>query len=199
MDSNLYQAPSTETIAPELDKQQAALYVVSTKKFALLFMLTLGLYGVYWNYRHWKLLKEHRGANVIPVLRGIFSIFFIHSLLKHINEELGEDNSKDHLMVPQLAAIYIILNVISSISDRLSARSETVGIMDFISLILLPFICAVIANIQQAANLSQGDPKGDSNSEMTALNWIWMLMGAALWLLIIFGFAVMLAPDSIPF
>lgn len=199
MDSNLYQAPSTETIAPELDKQQAALYVVSTKKFALLFMLTLGLYGVYWNYRHWKLLKEHRGANVIPVLRGIFSIFFIHSLLKHINEELGEDNSNDHLMVPQLAATYIILNVISSISDRISARSETVGIMDFISLILLPFICGVIANIQQAANLSQGDPKGDSNSEMTALNWIWMLLGAALWLLIIFGFAVMLAPDSIPF
>ena len=199
MDSNLYQAPSTDSTTPEATQDEAALYVVSLKKLALLFILTLGLYAVYWNYRHWKLLNQHRGTNTIPVMRGIFSIFFFHSLLKQLNKELGDEDSKNHLPVSQLAAAYIAMNLLSSLADRFSARSDTISILDFISLLLLPFICGVVATAQQAANISQGDPKGERNSDMTALNWVWMLLGSCLWLLILFGFAVMIAPDSIPF
>lgn len=199
MDSNLYQAPDTDVITPEASNDQTALYVVSLKKFTLLFMLTLGIYSAYWNYRNWKLLKAHRGVKSIPILRGIFSVFFFASLLKHINKELGEEDSKDHLSVTPLASAYIIMSVISSFADRMSARTETVSAVDFISLILLPFLCGVVATAQQAINISQGDPKGASNSQFTALNGIWMLLGLALWLLILFGFMVMIAPNSIPF
>ena len=197
--SDIYQAPETDIITTDTEKGETVLYVVSLKKLTVLFIVTLGIYAVYWNYRNWKLLRQHRGVKCLPVMRAIFSIFFFASLLKHINAELGVEKNTKHLDVTPLASAYIVLNVVSGICDRLSSRTDTVGILDFVSLILLPFICGVLTTVQQAANLSQGDANGESNSHMTALNWIWLLIGGALWALILLGFAAMLAPASIPF
>lgn len=197
--SDIYQAPEAEITTTDTAKGEAALYVVSLKKLIVLFVVTLGIYAVYWNYRNWKLLQQHRGVKCWPVMRGLFSIFFFTSLLKHINGELGEEDSAQHLNVAPLAAAYIVMNVVSGICDRLSARTETISLLDFVSLILMPFICGVLATAQQAINQSQGDPKGESNSSMTALNWIWLLLGSAFWALILLGFAAIIAPESIPF
>ncbi len=194
MDTDVYQAPATESIDAQTDQTGEALYVVSPLKFSLLFLATLGIYGVYWNYRNWKLLKAHRGANVIPVLRAIFSIIFFGSLLKHVNEELGDEESQHHLPVTLLTAAYVILNVISGVADRLSAKTETVGVLDFVSLVLLPCIWFVVLTAQHAINRSQGDIRGESNSQITLVNGIWLLLGLGFWSMILLGLALIINP-----
>ena len=55
-------------------------YVVSLRKLVLLSIATVGLYSLYWFWRHWKLHKLDRKLDIWPVPRAIFAIFFAHGL-----------------------------------------------------------------------------------------------------------------------
>jgi hypothetical protein len=55
-------------------------YAVSQKKFLIMYIGTLGLYSVYWFYKHWSLYKKSENEEMWPIMRSIFQIFFTHSL-----------------------------------------------------------------------------------------------------------------------
>ena len=38
-----------------------------------------------------------------------------------------------------------------------------------------------------------GDPAGESNSRLTGANWVWLILGGFLWILVIIGTAMMIA------
>ncbi len=59
---------------------------------------------------------------------------------------------------------------------------------DVLSILILPFIYAALVKAQKAINFSQNDPEGDSNNNYTIGNYIWIALGTALWMMIIFGF-----------
>lgn len=194
MESNLYQAPASEIITPASEKSGLALYVVAPWKFTLLFWATLGIYDVYWNFRHWQHQKDTRQKNVKPVWRAIFSIVFFASLLKTINSENG--GKAKPLPVTLMATLYILSYLISTVADRVAANRETFGILDLISLALLPVSWAVMLKAQKAINLSQGDEHGLLNNRLTLANGIWILLGAALWGLILLGLASGYFPEQ---
>jgi len=56
MDSNPYAAPSSEVAVAEKPLRQR-FYVVAPIKFFILFIVTLGLYQLYWHYKNWSLLN----------------------------------------------------------------------------------------------------------------------------------------------
>lgn len=194
MESNLYQAPASEIITPESNTSGLALYVVAPWKFNLLFWSTLGLYELYWNFQNWQNQKDTRQEKVRPVWRALFSVFFFASLLKTINSE-NEGKAKP-LPVATMATLYILSYLISTISDRAAANMETFGALDLISLALLPVTWAVLFKAQKAINLSQGDEHGQLNNRLTLANGIWILLGAALWGLILLGLASGYFPEQ---
>ena len=194
MESNLYQAPASEIIAPESDRPGVALYVIAPWKFNLLFWATLGIYDVYWNFRNWQNQKDIRQKKVQPVARALFSVFFFASLMKTINDE--NKGTTKPLPVTIMATLYVLSYLISTVSDRAAASMETFGILDLISLALLPVTWAVLLKAKKAINLSQGDEHGLLNNRLTLANGIWILLGISLWALILLGLASGYFPEQ---
>ncbi|UTN87968.1 DUF4234 domain-containing protein [Pseudomonas aeruginosa] len=72
---NVYKTPE----APLVETRGAArahFFVTSLGKMSVLFLVTLGLYGVYWMYKHWKAQQPQMEQRISPVWRAIFGIFF---------------------------------------------------------------------------------------------------------------------------
>lgn len=65
-----------------------AFYVVSRKKFMLLFVLTGGAYFFFWSYLNWARYKRASDASVLPLVRGFFAYYFLFSLFGRINTRM---------------------------------------------------------------------------------------------------------------
>merc|ERR1712000_766517 len=66
----------------------AAFYQVGTEKFIELTLVTFGLFGFWWTYRHWcainQRLQNEQQPGVQPLLRTLLSVFYQHDLYKRI-------------------------------------------------------------------------------------------------------------------
>ena len=82
--SEVMYAPPEANIAVT-SSDEADFYVVAPRKFYLLSVLTLNLYFVYWFYRSWQLIKQRNDESMLPAMRGVFFIFFTHSLFTDID------------------------------------------------------------------------------------------------------------------
>jgi hypothetical protein len=60
-------------------------------------------------------------------------------------------------------------------------------------LFLVPMIWPLY-RAQLAINLSQDDAQGTTNAELTAANILWMVLGGALWAMILFGLLMSVLP-----
>ena len=186
MNQNPYQAPQADLSVPE-EKAQHQFYVVSGFKFVTLYVVTLGMYILFWFYQNWKLHKAYNNTNVWPVPRAIFSIFFVHSLLERVQETLDAQGNTKSWSPAILASLYIIFTVISHIADGMASNDMASPTSDLVSFAMLPLICLVLFKAQKMINLSQGDPAGLSNSNFTAANYFWIVVGAAFWTVLILG------------
>ena len=60
-------------------------------------------------------------------------------------------------------------------------------VTDILSLAVTPFIGLSLAKGQAVANVAAGDALGESNSTLTAANWVWIVLGVLLWILSLIG------------
>ncbi len=63
---------------------------ISVSKFIILNIIFFTFYELVWIYRSWKFFKEKEQSNISPLLRTIFSIFFIYPLFKKILDNAQE-------------------------------------------------------------------------------------------------------------
>lgn len=164
------------------------LYVVSPKKFTILFLCTLGLYGVYWSYKNWSLYKSSSNENVWPVARALFDIFFIHSLCNKIlptTEPVSD--SKERANIEWYATKYVILAIFGRVCDQLSNKDIGMPYSYFVSTLLLPLTFQALYAIQLKINQHMGDESGCSNETLTWANYAWIVVGVLLWLLVLIG------------
>ena len=189
MSEDIYSAPESELEASEAADDR--FYVVAPVKFWVLYVVTFGLYQIYWFYQNWHNFKVATGRKMLPPLRGLFAIFFTHALFGEVNEAL-EDREIDVRWSPGgLASLYVILAVSSSVCDRLSDKNIGSPLTDVLSLLLLPVVGYVLYRAQRVINLAMGDPEGLSNSRFTGWNILWILLGSALWLAAVAGVVMM--------
>ena len=173
-----------------------AFYVVSMRKFALLFIFTFGLYRVYWLYKNWSRYKERcryagsTGADVWPVPRAIFSIFFIHSLFYKVEEYAEQQQRPLHWKVDTDATILVLTLIVSNISSRLWDKDIGSPYTGFIWVAAIVPLFISFRRAQRFINISCGDPDGASNSKLSAANWVWMSIGAIFWLMVMIGLAL---------
>lgn len=190
MSDNPYKVPDSD-LEVNTDDSQKMFYVVSKQKFALLFFSTLGIYLLYWFYKNWQMFKESSGKSIWPVPRAIFSIFFTHSLFREVDSVLNNNNKKFDWKPETLATIYVIFAIASQVLDRMAIKEIGSPYTDLLSILILPVIYLVLAKSQEAINLSQNDPEGQSNSTYTAANYVWIVLGLLLWAMVLFGFIVL--------
>lgn len=181
---NLYQTPSAPLLAEE--RPRTIFFVTSTSKLYVLFFMTLGFYAVYWAYKQWDSQRATmRPKKISPAARSIFHIFFIHSLCRLILAQLQAKGLGDWRYA-SAAWMYIVLVFASNGLSRLDGHiGVTLEIMLLLAGTILP--AWPLSIIQEKANLASDDPTGQSNSRFSTANYLCMLPGGLLWLLIIIG------------
>ena len=72
---------------------------ISVARLILLSIASFGIYEAYWVYKNWKYINERGRLGIRPFWRGVFSLFFCHSLLRRIQE----DNDARALIEPSFS------------------------------------------------------------------------------------------------
>jgi hypothetical protein len=108
------QAAVTEPVTPIA---AYPLFPVSTHKFIVLSICTLGLYQLYWCYQQWKRISEARNEALSPFWRAFFAPLFGFSLFERIRVEArmaGVDVAWQPML---LGTMYLVLSVLSRLPD----------------------------------------------------------------------------------
>ena len=181
MSNDAYAPPAAELETETLHVTIAdKFYVVSPLKFFVLYIGTFGVYSLFWFYMNWRQYKIATGEKMWPVARAIFSIFFTHSLFAEVVEELRLKEIKYEWAASTWATVYVLLSLVSHIIDRIAAEQTSYTIADAVVLACAPVILLSIYRAQKAINISQGDPKGASNSRFTIYNFIWLFLSISI-------------------
>lgn len=162
-------------------------YVVAPGKFLALTILTLGLYLIYWFYRQWRSVKERDESSIWPIPRGIFYIFFSHSLFSDINESLGHKGITHNWSPGVAATLVVVVTLLSNILGRLAGQNVGSPFTDVASLVAVPALAYLALPAQKAANAASDDADGSGNADFTGANWVWMILGGLVWALSLFG------------
>lgn len=193
-ETNFYAPPQAQVADPIDTTDVAPFYVVSERKFLLLFVATIGMYSLYWFWRHWKLHKIDKKLEIWPVPRACFPIFFAHSLNREIDHLLHRKQRRFAWSANALATVFVVFSIIGSIADRLTWRGIGYPYSDIISLLTLLPIGYCLFRTQRAANAACGDPDADANRRLTVANYVWLSLGMLWWALILLGLT--LSPEE---
>lgn len=169
-------------------------YVVSIKKFSVLFVATLGLYSLYWYYRNWACYKSQWASHdkdredLWPIARAFFAVFFVHSLFREV-KALGRDKpAVEAWESGKHATQLVVLMIASQLLDRLAYREIGSPYTDTLSLIILAPLLLLYTTAQEKINASCDDPGGHSNTHFTAANYAWIIGGAIFWCLVLLNY-----------
>ncbi len=120
-------------------------------------------------------------------MRAIFSIFFTHALFSLFEMKYQNKNGQAPKSINSLATIFVVITIIGNIGDRLAGNGYGLPFTFYISLIALPISCWCLYKAQSLANFASDDVSGSSNSKLTFLNYIWLVLGFIFWILILLG------------
>ena len=194
MSDSIYAPPEADIAVPESEERD--FYVVSPTKCYLLSVLTLNLYCVYWFYRNWRIIKARENSSIWPVPRGLFYIFFTHSLFGTVNAAIKAKKQAYDWNPSDIASLFVLLTVALNILDRLAYQSIGSPMTDFAASALVLITPLLMLRAQRAINFVCDDPDGQSNSRFTLGNWVWIVLGGLVWILTFLGFyAMVFAPE----
>jgi hypothetical protein len=162
-------------------------YSVSQEKFLILFLGTFGIYAVYWFYKHWSLYKRSENEQMWPIMRGLFSIFFTHSLFSLFEIKYQNKTGEAPKSINNLATTFVAASILGNIGSRLSESGYGVPFTYYSSLLALPVICWCLYQAQSLANYASDDVNGSENCTLTALNYVWLFVGFIIWSIVAFG------------
>ena len=182
-EDNIYTAPKSELSSESTDGSKCKFFPTSQKKLVILFVATFGGYAIYWFYKNWA-LQKNMGEKVIPLLRAIFYIFFTHSLFRSVENFANSKRISKSWDASSLATVFVILTIISNILDRTAEQSETYGIVDFASFVVTFILLGPIYMVQEVVNKINDDPQGRLNSSFSIYNYIFIILGVLMWMLI---------------
>lgn len=157
-------------------------FITSITKMCLLYIATMGAYTLYWYYKQWTRQRRYRGENISPVWRSVFAMLFTHNLCARVAQHSVVAHQSiwrwRWLATGVVALMVYQLIIVLAKTPHLPQQWRVAWGFGFLAtgdlLILLGFI-------QQRINLVCHDPKGASNSRLSAGNWLWLMVGLAMW------------------
>lgn len=193
MTDSIYAAPKADLTRKGEKLADGAFYVVSLNKLTVLFLLTLGMYQIYWNFKNWDLYRnrskyeEGLVKGVWPVPRSLFPQFFTHSLFYKVQDHATANSRALVWNIDTNATLVVFLTIIVAVSSRLFDKeigSPYTGMVVVVSIVLTMF---AYRSAQRQINAACGDPLGRSNQHYTPANWAWIVTGGILITLIVIG------------
>ena len=118
-----------ETQKLPADENETPFFPVAEGKFITLYILSFGLYGIYWFYQHWKRQKPMMDKKIYPLLRAIFSIFFTHSLFKRINQQATHLPQQHKFNTNALATFFVATIILSHVIEPVSMGADMIQSM----------------------------------------------------------------------
>jgi hypothetical protein len=88
-------------------------------RLIFLSIFSMGIYEVYWIYKNWKYIQIRSGSNISPFWRGVFGLFYCHSLLKYIHEDQESRSiQQPSFSAGGLATGWLMLVILANIVSR---------------------------------------------------------------------------------
>ena len=167
-------------------------FPVAEGKLITLYILSFGLYGIYWFQQNWKRQQPMMDKKIYPVWRAIFSIFFTHSLFKRIEQQAVHLPQQHHFNANVLATFFVLAIVVSNVIDRLSINTETAqnitnSTLLITSLVLFLFSAYPLAKVQATVNRINNDILGYLNHKYSMWNYLLIILGTVSWLMLAMG------------
>ena len=159
---------NNDTIEPQ--------YLISTNKFILLSLTSLGLYNVWWCYKAWKFYQQKESLDIKPAWRAIFSLFFLYPLLNKIIKFANKEGFEANYSVDLLFIGYFIFTLLS----RLSWPYGLVAIINVLFLIP-PF--QALNHAKRISTEFVVYEQSSLNGKQVAI----VVIGSIMWVLIITG------------
>jgi hypothetical protein len=181
----LFKPPSDDALAVpagQLSATQDGFYVVAPRKMALLYVSTVGVYSLVWFYKNWARVKESEGSSISPLGRTIFALFFTHQLFRRMRSAARSNGVMSHWDAEGSATAFVALSIGSTIASRFDPVVLTVLSLLFTMGAIVPMLGA-----QRVANAASGDAQGSSNAELSAGNYVAIVVGLLFWALALAG------------
>lgn len=169
---------SVENKEQDLDGKSPSIdfYIVSPKKALILFIGTFGIYSVYWFFKHWSQYKKSTNDDLWPVMRALFSIFFVHSLFALFEMKYEQKNGEPPKSIKHLATIYVVFAVIGQVCTQLVENGYNNPLTVIFSVLIIPISGWIIYKTQSLANYAGEDVHASSNNKLTPINYLWIVV-----------------------
>jgi hypothetical protein len=101
----------------QLESNKKELYIENITKFTIFYLLTFGLYGIWWMYKSWCFFRIKDNLSICPIIRSFFSFIYSFLLFKKINYLATNLGYKKALPYQLLYFIHLIFNLLSSLPN----------------------------------------------------------------------------------
>jgi transglutaminase-like putative cysteine protease len=115
-------------------------FPISPAKFLILSLFTMGFYSTYWMYRNWKAIKQKQQSDIMPIARGIFSIFWFYPLFLALKNDSVERFDKNKVMFPFVAIVFALVYFVFSVAGRFIEYSALSLLTLLLPLLFIPFV-----------------------------------------------------------
>ena len=161
----------------QLDQKEFEL--LSTQKFIILSILSLGLYEVWWIFKSWRFFRDKDNLDIMPAARAIFAIFFLNSLFENIQDfSKSKGYSKTFSSVGCFIG-YIGLTFVSKLPDPY-------WMVSFLSMLfLIPALESLNYGIKNSGDYRIIE-NGNYNNRQIGI----LVIGSILWMFILIGFFI---------
>ncbi len=155
-------------------------FSVSNRKLLVMTLSTFGLYGLYWFYQNWTLIKKRDALAIKPFWRAFFAPFFCHPCFKDIQDAAEKRGLPKNFDANAMAVGWFLATVLWRLPDPYWLVTH------FAVFFMLP--------VQTAANeINRHDfPGHEVNSRFSGLNILGVVVGG---LFLALSIAGTLMPD----
>jgi len=180
MEENVYAPPKAAVADVASIKNNIGLrfFAVSPVKLVVLSNCTLGLYQIYWFYKHWALIREHSEPHIVPWARAFFGFFWCYSCFQYIRNDERQFDIEPTLPAGPLAIGWIA----ASLTWRLPEPYFLIGFLA--PLLLVP----VQLHVNRINALVA--PDHDTNTRFSGWNWLAVAAGVIFLGLVMLGLAL---------
>lgn len=162
------------------------LYVVSMRKFTILYFCTAGMYLIYWFYLGWKTVERATDRRLFPIGRSLFAVLFVHGYFRFIRERQKQCGDEYPWHPNRLAWLFIGANFIYVMVYLTADAAQPHWLLSLLTFIMVQLVqFYVFYQVQLIVNRIEGDPFGLENSKLTLQNQMWMIFGAMFWVNVI--------------
>jgi hypothetical protein len=175
MIDNPYAPPQAELVDARPAAPVPPFFAVSLLKLAVLSVCTLSLYELYWFYRNWQLVRARQEPEIMPFWRAFFAVIFCYSCFAKIRDGGVERDIAQAPTAGLLATGWILVTLTWRLPDPYWL------VTNFAVLFMLPI--QAYANRINAAEAPGHEP----NSRFSVWNWLGVVVGGLLLLLVVLG------------